>query len=170
MIEQIVLDYLTEHIDVPVFMELPEVPSEDYPTMPERFILLEKVGGGQTDHIDSGSIAVQSYSLNSLYEAASLDEEMRNVMFGMVALNSISEIRLASNYMKEDEMKDKLSHGTLVAGIMAANSDNRRGIYCSRRHNCPHKRNGGTREYIQGSRLCIYRRRDPQHFQIHDQY
>ena len=102
MIEQIVLDYLTEHIDVPVFMELPEVPSEDYPTMPERFILLEKVGGGQTDHIDSGSIAVQSYSLNSLYEAACLDEEMRAVMFGMVALNSISEIRLASNYNHTD--------------------------------------------------------------------
>ena len=102
MIEQIVLEYLTEHIDVPVFMELPEVPSEDYPTMPERFLVLEKVGGGQTDHIDSGSIAVQSYSLNSLYEAASLDEEMRNVMFGMVALNSISEIRLASNYNHTD--------------------------------------------------------------------
>ena len=102
MIEQIVLDYLTEHIDVPVFMELPEVPSEDYPTMPERFLLLEKVGGGLDDHIDSGSIAVQSYSLNSLYEAASLDEEIRNVMFGMLALNSISEIRLASNYNHTD--------------------------------------------------------------------
>ena len=70
--------------------------------MPERFILLEKVGGGLNDQIDSGSIAVQSYSLNSLYEAASLDEEMRNVMFGMVALNSISEIRLASNYNHTD--------------------------------------------------------------------
>lgn len=102
MIEQIVLEYLSEHIDVPVFMELPEVPSEDYHTMPERFILLEKVGGGLNDQIDSGSIAVQSYSLNSLYEAASLDEEMRNVMFGMVALNSISEIRLASNYNHTD--------------------------------------------------------------------
>ncbi len=102
MIETIVLNYLSEHIDVPVFMELPEVPSEDYPTMPERFILLEKVGGGLNDQIDSGSIAVQSHSLNSLYEAASLDEEMRNVMFGMVALNSISEIRLASNYNHTD--------------------------------------------------------------------
>ena len=102
MIEQIVLEYLTEHIDVPVFMELPEVPSEDYPTMPERFILLEKVGGGLNDHIDFGSIAVQSYSLNSLYEAAALDEEMRNVMFGILERNDISEIRLASNYNHTD--------------------------------------------------------------------
>lgn len=102
MIEQIVLDYLTEHMDVPVFMELPEVPSEDYPTMPERFILLEKVGGGLNDHIDSGSVAVQSYSLNSLYEAACLDEEMRAVMFGILEQDDISEVRLASNYNHTD--------------------------------------------------------------------
>lgn len=102
MIEQIVLEYLTEHIDVPVFMELPEVPSEDYSTMPERFLVLEKVGGGLNDHINSGSIAVQSYSLNSLYEAAELDEEIRNVMFGILARNDISEVRLASNYNHTD--------------------------------------------------------------------
>ena len=102
MIEQIVLEYLTEHMDVPVFMELPEVPSEDYPTMPERFILLEKVGGGLNDHIDSGSVAVPSYSLNSLYEAACLDEEMRAVMFGILELDDISEVRLASNYNHTD--------------------------------------------------------------------
>ena len=102
MIEKIVLDYLTEHMSVPVFMELPETPSTEYPTMPERFLLLEKVGGGQTDHIDLGSIAVQSYSLNSLYEAACLDEEMRAVMFGILELDDISEVRLASNYNHTD--------------------------------------------------------------------
>lgn len=102
MIEQIVLDYLTEHIDVPVFMELPEIPSSEFPTLPERFILLEKVGGGQADHIDSGSVAVQSYSLNSLYEAACLDEEMRAVMFGILEQDDISEVRLASNYNHTD--------------------------------------------------------------------
>lgn len=102
MIEQIVLDYLSEHIDVPVFMELPEVPSEDYPTMPERFLLLEKVGGGQTDHLNSGSIAVQSYSLNSLYEAANIDEETRALMQNIVELDDISGVRLASNYNHTD--------------------------------------------------------------------
>lgn len=102
MIEKIVLDYLTEHMTVPVFMELPEVPSEDYSTMPERFLVLEKVGGGLTDHINSGSIAVQSYSLNSLYDAASLDEEVRGVMLNMVTQSAISGIRLASSYNHTD--------------------------------------------------------------------
>ena len=51
MIEQIVLEYLSEQISVPVLMELPEVPSESFPSMPERFLVLEKVGGNEADHI-----------------------------------------------------------------------------------------------------------------------
>lgn len=102
MIEETVLEYLNANMNVPVFMELPEVPSESNPTMPERFLLIEKVGGGLSDHISSASLAVQSYSLNSLHEAASLDEEMRAVIFGLLALDSISEIRLASNYNHTD--------------------------------------------------------------------
>lgn len=102
MIEQIVLEYLSEHMSVPVLMELPEVPSEEFPLMPERFIVLEKVGGGMSDHIGAGSIAVQSYSLNSLYEAAQLDADMREVMRGIVEVPEISGIRLASNYNHTD--------------------------------------------------------------------
>jgi hypothetical protein len=102
MIEQIVLEYLSEQISVPVLMELPEVPSEGFPSMPERFLVLEKVGGGMTDHIGAGSIAVQSYSLNSLYEAAQLDEEVREVMWGIIERDDISEVRLSSNYNHTD--------------------------------------------------------------------
>ena len=102
MIEDIVLEYLSEHMSVPVLMELPEVPSEEFPLMPERFLVLEKVGGGMSDHIGAGSIAVQSYSLNSLYEAAQLDEEMRSAMWGIIERNDISEVRLSSNYNHTD--------------------------------------------------------------------
>lgn len=102
MIETVVLNYLKELLTVPVLLELPEVPSVDYPTMPERFIVLEKVGGNAVDHIGAASIAVQSYSLNSLYEAAALDEEMRTAMEGIIDLDEISEVRLASNYNHTD--------------------------------------------------------------------
>lgn len=102
MIEQIVQTYLSEHLSVPVLMELPEVPSAGYPSMPERFIVLEKVGGGMADQIEAGSIAVQSYSLNSLYEAAQLDEQVRAVMWGIIELDDISEVRISSNYNHTD--------------------------------------------------------------------
>lgn len=96
MIEQIVLEYLSEQMSVPVLMELPEVPSESFPSMPERFIVLERVGVGMTNYIGAGAVAVQSYSLNSLYDAAQLDEEMRAVMWGIIERDDISEVRLAS--------------------------------------------------------------------------
>ena len=102
IIEQIILEYLSEQMSVPVLMEVPEVPSEDFPTMPERFIVLEKVGGGMTDYIGRGSIAVQSYSLISLYDAAELDDEMRTAMFGILERPEISGIKLASNYNHTD--------------------------------------------------------------------
>lgn len=102
MIEQIVLEYLSEQISVPVLMELPEVPSEGSPSMPERFLVLEKVGGNEVDHIGDASIAIQSYSLNSLYEAAQLDADMREAMRGIVECPEISGIRLASNYNHTD--------------------------------------------------------------------
>lgn len=101
-IEEIVKDYLSEQMDVPVFMELPETPSERFHKIPERFIVLEKVGGGAKDHIENGSIAVQSYSLRSLYAASALDEEVRTVMQGIIERPEISEVRLASSYNHTD--------------------------------------------------------------------
>ena len=98
MIEKTVYEYLSTRIDVPVFMELPEVPSEDHPEWPDRFVVIQKIGGGKLDHIRSASFAFQSYSLTSLYEAAALDEEVQAVMDNMAVLDNIGSCSLASNY------------------------------------------------------------------------
>ena len=98
MIEQTVLQYLSENLDVPVFLELPEVPT-DYPAWPDRFVLIEKVGGGKSNYIRTASFAIQSYSLTRLYDAAALDEEVRAVMDDMAGdVDSIGACRMASNY------------------------------------------------------------------------
>ena len=44
IIEKIVREYLSEQLDVPVLMELPEAPSERFHKTPRRFVVLEKVG------------------------------------------------------------------------------------------------------------------------------
>ena len=77
MIEKTVFDYLTNNMNVPVFMEVPET------DIPEEFVVVEKVGGDITDHIRNATIALQSYSLNSLYNAAALNEELHGVMDAM---------------------------------------------------------------------------------------
>ena len=98
MIEKTVYDYLSGCMSVPVMMELPEVPSEDYPTFPEEFVVLEKVTGSVTDHINFATIAIQSYNIKSLYGAASLDEQVRNAMDAIVdSIDSISECQMTAD-------------------------------------------------------------------------
>ena len=101
MIEKVVLDYLMAELNVPVMMEVPEVPSEDYPDVPERFVVIEKVGGNKTNHGTTASIAFQSYA-GSMYEAAALDEEVRETGEGIIVLSSVSGVRLTSNYNHTD--------------------------------------------------------------------
>lgn len=99
MIEKIVRDYLAGALNgVPVFLELPEVPSISYPHWPSRFVLIERVGGGRSDFIERASFAIQSYSTRSLYMAAELDEEVRDAMDLIISLPDIGSARLASNY------------------------------------------------------------------------
>lgn len=111
MIEPILLNYLSavlnadEGRSIPVLMEIPEVPSESYPTWPEKMVVIEKVGGRESNHILSSSFAIQSYG-DTLYNAASLDEEVREAMNDFITLDDVSSCRLASNYNHTDtEMK-----------------------------------------------------------------
>lgn len=98
MIEKVVRNYLAEELDVPVLLELPEVPSEDYSTFPESFVVIEKIGSSRTNHVVNDSIALQSYSTTRLINAAELDEQVREAMDAIIDLDEIGGVRLASNY------------------------------------------------------------------------
>ena len=98
MIELIVLNYMKSNLSVPVLMEQPQVPSDDFPTVPERYVVIEKVAGEVTGHIRSATIAIQSYSTKSLYEAAALDEMVQGVMDVMAAhVSEISECSMTAD-------------------------------------------------------------------------
>lgn len=94
MIELTTLDYLSEALDVPVRMEVPEKP-------PERFVVVEKVGGGMSDHISTAMLAVQSYA-PTLYEAAALNEQVKQAMAGLPELDTVSRCALNSDYNYTD--------------------------------------------------------------------
>lgn len=91
MIEKIVLDYLNSKFGGICYMERP-------PVMPEGdYILIEKTGGSRRDYIDSAVIAIQSYS-STLYKAAQLNERVKNAMFDITELDSVSRCALNSDY------------------------------------------------------------------------
>ena len=90
MIEKIVLDYLSEKLDVDVCMEYPQKQTSS-------FVLIEKTGGSETDNLKSATIAIQSYA-STLYNAALLNENVKTALRNIIELNSISKCSLNSDY------------------------------------------------------------------------
>lgn len=95
MIEKIVQDYLADALGVSVLLEMPE---EYAPPL----VILQKTGGGRENRIPSAMIAAQSYG-RSLYEAARLNEAVKDAMDRLVEVDSVSAVSLNSDYNFTDE-------------------------------------------------------------------
>lgn len=90
MIELTIKNYLESKTEVPVFFERPE-------DVPETYIIIEKTGSSRVNHIDSSTIAVQCYA-ESMYEAALLNESIKNCMLNITELWEVSRCDLNSDY------------------------------------------------------------------------
>lgn len=89
MIEKIILDYLNASLDVTAHTEKPSNKAE--------YVLIEKTGGSQSNHINHSTIAIQSYG-SSLYRASALNEQVKTAMENAATLPEIGSVRLNSNY------------------------------------------------------------------------
>lgn len=89
MIEKTICDYLTTKLKCPV---LPEKPSRPY----SGYVFVERTGG-RGKFIKYSTVALQSYGA-SLYDAASLNEEVIEAMYEMVELNDITHVELNQTY------------------------------------------------------------------------
>lgn len=94
MIETLLRDYLGAALTVPVFMEIPANP-------PESYVVLDKTGSGAEDHIFFATVAIQSYG-STLYEAATLNEEVKGLMLYGVLPQEITGVKLNSDYNYTD--------------------------------------------------------------------
>ena len=97
MIELIIKQYLDSHLDVPSFLEKRS-------DMPATYVLFEKTSGTQSNYLKSATFAFQSYA-KSLYDAAMLNEQVKEVVEQMIELPEISGIELNSDYNFTDEEK-----------------------------------------------------------------
>lgn len=61
-------DYLLTVLNVPVYIDVPAKPGSTY-------VVIQKTGGGEREHIRSATIAVQSYG-PSRFKASELHEEV----------------------------------------------------------------------------------------------
>lgn len=90
MIESIIKQYLDSHLSVPSFLE-------QSGEMPDSYVLFEKTGSSKRNYLSSSTFAFQSYA-KSMYDAAKLNEELKEVVENMIELNEISNVQLNSDY------------------------------------------------------------------------
>lgn len=97
MIEITILNYLEKQLGYPVLLEEPE-------EQLQRFIVIEKTGGGTENYLNHATLAVQSYA-ESKYEAAVLNEQVKNAMNMATELDSVGSLKLNSDYEFTDTTK-----------------------------------------------------------------
>lgn len=90
MIEKTILDYLGEHLSVPVYMEEPI-------NKPASYVLIERTGSSESDLIESTTLALQSYGA-SLYDAAVLNMAVKARIKQAVELPTVSAVYINSDY------------------------------------------------------------------------
>lgn len=94
MIEALIIQYLSRYLEVPVFGEVPENP-------PLRFVIIEKTGGSRANRINSSTLAIQSYA-ETMYDAAMLNEKVKELMDDAITLEDIASVKYQSDYNYTD--------------------------------------------------------------------
>lgn len=90
MIEIIIKNFLDDHLSVSSFLEKTS-------EMPSSYVLFEKTGSSKSNHLLSSTFAFQSYA-PSMYEAAKLNEELKEAVEQLISLDEISGLSLNSDY------------------------------------------------------------------------
>lgn len=93
MIESIILAYLSNNLNVPVYMEKPNDG--------EKYVVIEKTGSSERNHICFATFAFQSYA-DTLLNAAQLNEDVKAVMATIITLPEVSKVSLNSDYNYTD--------------------------------------------------------------------
>src|SRR5690625_2461629 len=86
MIEIIVFNYLRSNLSVPVYVEKPT-------QKPQRYVVIDKIGSSKENHLLSSTIAFQSYA-ESKYQAALLNEQVKEAIENMIVLDEIAGVSL----------------------------------------------------------------------------
>lgn len=90
MIEKTILDYLDEHLSVPVYMEEPI-------NKPASYVLIERTGSSESNLVETTTLALQSYGA-SLYDAAVLNMAVKARIKQAIELPTVSAVYINSDY------------------------------------------------------------------------
>lgn len=105
IIEQTIIEYLSKALTVPVYAEVPA-------SAPASYVLVEKTSSSRQNHINTATLAVQSYA-GTLFNAASLSKSVCDALYKAVELNNISHVDI-SDYNYTDTQSRKYRYQAVL--------------------------------------------------------
>ena len=90
MIELTILEHLTTAMTVPVYLEHPD-------PAPTRYVIFQKTSSGKLNKLPKSTFAFQSYA-ESLYQAALLNEQLKEAVESLINKNEVSKVSLNADY------------------------------------------------------------------------
>ena len=98
-IEQILVEALSESLDVKVFAVEPDEQVNEY-------VVVEKLTGGEREHLKSSLFAFKSYS-TSMYDSAILNMKTKEAVKKLLRLDNFAKVNLNNDYYFPDLTKKK---------------------------------------------------------------
>lgn len=107
MIEDITIGYLNNALSngTKAFAEIPDNPASKY-------VVVQKTGGRRINHLDSSTLAIQSYAPTRV-EAAELNDEVKGLMLDddkLLTHPKISSVKLNSDYDFTNSAKKQIRY------------------------------------------------------------
>lgn len=89
MIVKTLLDYLNEHLLVPVYIEAHHELTD--------YVMIDQTGSSRENHITTTTLAIQSYG-RTLYQAMLLNESVKQAMEDFAHLPEVTRVELQTDY------------------------------------------------------------------------
>lgn len=106
IIEQTVIEYLMEKLNIPAYAERPEKSTDSF------FLIVERVGGSEQDFMRTAQVSVRSYA-PSMYECSVLNEKVNDVMRDFDTVENISHCGVESNANYTDTQRKEYRSQTI---------------------------------------------------------
>lgn len=111
ILEQKIYNYLKNKLSVHVGMERPQNP-------PESYVIIERVGGNESNFVSQATIAIKSIA-STLFKAASLDHDVVAAMRDFSSVDNISSVTLnADTNFTDTSTKEYRYQSTFIIDYM----------------------------------------------------
>lgn len=100
LIEESIRNFMKKYLSCGIYFELKEGEKKG------EFVIIERVGGFERNHIKNSSFAIQSYA-DTLLSAMELNEEVKKVMDKLIEDKRIASVKLNSDYNFTDTSTKK---------------------------------------------------------------